>query len=207
MQHAHQPPGFQRALKRIVDFAGALSLIVLLSPLFMIVSVMVLLADGAPIIFRRRVVGVAGEFDAFKFRTMKRDAEAILMLDPALKEEFERSYKLKHDPRVTRLGGLLRRASLDELPQLFNVLLGQMSLVGPRMVTAPELRKYGPYQSRLLSVKPGLTGYWQVHGRQNVSYEQRVAMDLHYIENWTLIMDLKILGKTPLTVLKREGAF
>jgi lipopolysaccharide/colanic/teichoic acid biosynthesis glycosyltransferase len=196
-----------RALKRGVDLLGALFLLALLLPVFLLAGAMILLMDGEPIIYRRRVVGTRGEFDAFKFRTMRRGADALLLSDPALTREFERSYKLKRDPRVTRLGAWLRSTSVDELPQLFNVLLGQMSLVGPRMITAPELRKYGPHQQLLLSVKPGLTGYWQVHGRQNVTYEQRVAMDLHYIENWSLLMDLKILSMTPLRVLKREGAF
>ncbi|HWZ46042.1 MAG TPA: sugar transferase [Candidatus Saccharimonadales bacterium] len=207
MAHSRKKPPVTHALKRGIDLLGSLALLTLLLPVFIFVSVMVWFVDGGPVLYRRRVVGTGGEFDAFKFRTMKRGADALLLSDPALAREFERSYKLRRDPRVTRLGALLRRASVDELPQLFNVLMGQMSLVGPRMITAPELRKYGPYQQLLLTVKPGLTGYWQVHGRQNVTYEQRVAMDLHYIENWSLIMDLKILSVTPLRVLKREGAF
>jgi lipopolysaccharide/colanic/teichoic acid biosynthesis glycosyltransferase len=138
---------------------------------------------------------------------MMRDADSILAANPALKADFERNFKLKHDPRITGVGAFLRRLSLDELPQLFNVLRGQMSLVGPRMITAAELDKYGPYKQLLLSLKPGLTGYWQVRGRQNVCYEDRVRMDLHYIEQWSLSMDLKILFETPVKVLKREGAY
>jgi lipopolysaccharide/colanic/teichoic acid biosynthesis glycosyltransferase len=194
-------------LKRGVDLLGASVLILLFFPIFIIVGLLVVLEDGRPIIYRRRVVGIRGEFDAFKFRTMRRDADSVLASNPALKAEFERNFKLKDDPRVTKTGALLRKSSLDELPQLFNVLRGQMSLVGPRMITALELDKYGSHKQLLLSVKPGLTGYWQVCGRQNVSYKERVIMDVYYIENWNLGMDIKILVYTPFKVLKREGAF
>jgi lipopolysaccharide/colanic/teichoic acid biosynthesis glycosyltransferase len=172
-----------------------------------VIGLMIAVEDGRPIIYRRRVVSAKGEFDAFKFRTMRRDADFVLETNAALKAEFERNFKLKNDPRVTKVGSLLRKMSLDELPQLFNVLRGQMSLVGPRMITAPELAKYGQYADLLLSVRPGLTGYWQIHGRQNVPYEERVAMDIRYIKQWRLAADLQILAKTPLRVFKREGAF
>jgi lipopolysaccharide/colanic/teichoic acid biosynthesis glycosyltransferase len=152
-------------------------------------------------------VGKNGEFDAFKFRSMRRDADEVLKRDPVLRAEFEQNFKLKEDPRLTKVGAILRKHSLDELPQLFNVLLGQMSLVGPRMITAPELEKYGSFKELLLSVRPGITGYWQVNGRQEVAYQERVAMDVHYIENWSLWLDLKILFLTPLKVIKREGAY
>ena len=197
----------QLFLKRCVDLLGAAVLILLLSPVFVIVGLLVMLEDRLPIIYRRRVIGITGQFDAFKFRSMRRDADSILASNPALKAEFERNFKLKNDPRVTRVGAFLRKLSLDELPQLFNVLRGEMSLVGPRMITAPELDKYGPHRQLLLTVKPGLTGYWQVRGRQSVSYEERVSMDVYYIQNWNLGMDLKILAWTPWKVLKREGAF
>lgn len=197
----------QLFFKRCVDVLGAAVLIFLLFPIFVLISLLVVLEDGWPIIYRRRVIGINGQFDAFKFRSMRRDADAILAADPALKAEFERNFKLKYDPRVTKIGTFLRKVSLDELPQLFNVLRGQMSLVGPRMITAPELDKYGPHRQLLLTVKPGLTGYWQVRGRQSVSYEERVQMDVYYIRNWNVGMDIKILAWTPLKVLKREGAF
>jgi lipopolysaccharide/colanic/teichoic acid biosynthesis glycosyltransferase len=194
-------------IKRCIDFAGSLILILFLSPLFILVAVLILLDDGHPIIYRRRVVDKNGEFDAFKFRTMRSDADAILKSNPALRAEFERNFKLKNDPRITRAGSVLRKFSLDELPQLFNILLGQMSFVGPRMSTAGELGKYGPYKDLILSVKPGLTGYWQVNGRQSVTYEERVKMDAHYIQNWSLGLDFKILLLTPFKVLRREGAY
>lgn len=180
---------------------------VALAPLFVMLGILVALEDGWPVIYRRRVVGREGEFDAYKFRSMCKEADATLAANPALKGEFERNFKLKHDPRVTRVGTVLRKLSLDELPQLFNVLKGQMSLVGPRMICPEELEKYGSFGQLLLTVRPGLTGYWQVHGRQRVNYEERVRMDLHYIKNWSLAMDLKILFKTPYAVLKREGAY
>ena len=197
----------QKLVKRCIDVAGAAALLALFSPLLALVSLLLLWDDGVPIIYRRRVLGMSGTFDAFKFRTMVRNADSVLASNPALKREFERNFKLKDDPRVTRVGAILRKYSLDELPQLLNVLLGQMSLVGPRMITEAELCKYGAQKHLLLSVKPGLTGYWQVRGRQNVSYEERVTMDMHYLTQWSLGMDLKILAETPRKVLKREGAF
>jgi lipopolysaccharide/colanic/teichoic acid biosynthesis glycosyltransferase len=197
----------QRFLKRCMDVAISAALLVLLLPVFVVVSLLVLCDDGVPIIYRRRVVGLTGNFDAFKFRTMVRNADSILAATPNLKAEFERNFKLKYDPRVTRVGAILRRYSLDELPQLLNVLRGQMSLVGPRMITEAELRKYGAQKHLVYSVKPGMTGYWQVRGRQNVSYEERVAMDAHYVSRWSLSLDLKILAETPRKVFNREGAF
>jgi lipopolysaccharide/colanic/teichoic acid biosynthesis glycosyltransferase len=197
----------QRFGKSCLDYVTAALLIVALFPVFVAVGAMVALEDGWPIIYRRRVVGRNGEFDAFKFRSMRKDADAILAADSILSAEFEENYKLKDDPRLTRIGPFLRRSSLDELPQLFNVLKGDMSLVGPRMKTLPEVKKYGSNKNLLLSVKPGITGYWQVHGRQTVDYDERIQMDMYYIQNWSLAMDLKILLRTPLKVLKREGAF
>lgn len=194
-------------LKRCIDAAGSAFLILLLSPLFALLAILVVLDDGRPVIYRRRVVGREGAFDAFKFRSMRRDADAILQANPALRAEFEQNFKLKNDPRITRVGSLLRKMSLDELPQLFNILVGQMSFVGPRMITSAELEKYGPHKALLLTVKPGLTGYWQINGRQEVSYEERVRMDVHYIQHWSLALDLKILMYTPFKVLRREGAY
>ena len=190
-----------------MDIVFSFALLLFLSPLFAFVAVLILVDDGWPIIYRRRVIGQKGEFDAFKFRSMRRDADIILANDPALKFEFEQNFKLKNDPRLTRFGHYLRKLSLDELPQLLNVLKGQMSLVGPRMITAPETSKYGQYKDLLLRVKPGITGYWQINGRQEVSYEERVRMDVSYVENWSLFMDLKILALTPIKVFKREGAY
>lgn len=199
--------GIRQWGKNCLDYIGAGALVVLLAPVFLVVGVLVALEGGWPVIYRRRVVGTRGQFDAFKFRTMRKDADMFLAGNAQLKAEFEENYKLRNDPRLTRFGGFLRGLSLDELPQLFNVLSGQMSLVGPRMKTPAEVEKYGGYKGLLLTVKPGITGYWQVHGRQNTSYEERIKMDMHYIQNWTLAMDLKILIKTPLQVIRKEGAY
>lgn len=195
------------ALKRVIDVAGSVLLMFFLSPVFLLTSVLVLAVDGAPIIYRRRVVGPGGEFDAFKFRTMHRDADRRLESDRSLRQAFHENFKLRCDPRVTRLGAVLRKFSLDELPQLFNVLMGQMTLVGPRMITAPELEKYGEHQYELRKVKPGLTGYWQVYGRQEVSYAERVEMDMNYIRNRSLGMDFKLLALTPIRVIRGRGAY
>jgi lipopolysaccharide/colanic/teichoic acid biosynthesis glycosyltransferase len=198
---------FAHVVKNSIDFIGATVLITLLLPLFVLIAALVYFEDGAPIIHRRRVVGQKAEFDAFKFRTMRRDADSLLVRDPVLWAEYQRNFKLANDPRVTRFGALLRKLSVDELPQLFNVLIGQMSLVGPRMITPAELEKYGPHKRLLLSCKPGLTGYWQVFARQTVSYDERVRMDVYYLQNWSLGMDLLLLLRTPLKVLNMKGAF
>jgi lipopolysaccharide/colanic/teichoic acid biosynthesis glycosyltransferase len=198
---------FQRTIKRIIDFCGSMLLIVLLSPLFLSIVVAIYLFEGSPILHRRKVLGQHGEFDAFKFRSMIRNADAALASNTKLNESFVQQFKLKSDPRVTRLGKWLRKFSLDELPQLFNILKGQMSLVGPRMITREELPRYSPYEPLLLKVKPGLTGLWQVKGRQEVSYDERVKMDIYYINNWSLLFDLKILLLTPSKVIRTEGAY
>jgi lipopolysaccharide/colanic/teichoic acid biosynthesis glycosyltransferase len=198
---------YQRVLKRAFDVLGSGVMILILSPLLIVLPVVIILRDGFPVIHRRRVIGSKGDFDAYKFRTMHVNADAILAADPALQAAFARNFKLKDDPRVSRLGGKLRKYSLDELPQLFNVLKGEMSLVGPRMITASELEKYGPCQKLLLTVKPGLTGYWQVQGRQNLSYDERVRMDVYYVEHWSIGLDLMILLRTPLRVIRGDGAY
>ena len=196
-----------RLAKNLIDRIGAGLLIILLLPLLFLIGLIVLIDDGWPVIYRRRVVGKEGEFDAFKFRSMRRDAGNMLERDPALKREFERNFKLRDDPRLTRAGALLRKYSLDELPQLFNVVQGQMSLVGPRMITAQELSKYGRYRELLMTTKPGLTGYWQTRGRQDTTYEERVRMDVHYITHWSLALDLRILFETPWKVIRGKGAY
>jgi lipopolysaccharide/colanic/teichoic acid biosynthesis glycosyltransferase len=203
----HRKRSLGRRCKRLLDLVGAGIGVVLLSPMLVAVAALVKLGDGGPVIHRRRVVGSKGEFDAFKFRSMRIDADQILARNEDLRREFEKSYKLQNDPRITRVGAILRKYSLDELPQLFNVLFGDMSLVGPRMITAPELEKYGDRKELLRSVRPGITGYWQVNGRQETSYKDRVEMDGYYVENWSFWLDIKILLQTPLKVFKGEGAY
>jgi len=196
-----------RLVKRWLDVLVSGMLLALLTPLFAILAVLIKLQDGGPVLYRRRVVGAESDFDAFKLRTMRVNADDILKDDSSMRRQFEVNFKLKNDPRVTPLGAILRKLSLDELPQLWNVLEGEMSLVGPRMIHPSELKKYGPAGWIFRRVKPGITGYWQVEGRQQVSYEQRVEMDLFYVKNWSLLLDLKILAKTPLRALRGKGAY
>jgi exopolysaccharide biosynthesis polyprenyl glycosylphosphotransferase len=195
-------------LKRMLDLAGSIAAMLIFLPLALIIAIAIKIDSPGPVFYRRRVVGVGGKlFDAFKFRTMCVDADERLARDQALRSQFEQNHKLKDDPRVTRVGRFLRKTSLDELPQLINVFLGQMSMVGPRMITAPEKAMYGKWSMNLFTVKPGMTGLWQVSGRSNVSYEERVRLDMHYIRNYTIWFDLYLLWLTIPAVLKRRGAF
>jgi lipopolysaccharide/colanic/teichoic acid biosynthesis glycosyltransferase len=196
-----------RIIKRVVDIVGACVLLVVLAPLIAICALLIKLQDGGPVFHRRRVVGPNGEFDAFKLRTMCPRADDILQREPALRREFELNSKLRNDPRITRVGAFLRKLSLDECPQSWNVLRGEMSLVGPRMITAVELKRYGEADWIFRATKPGLTGFWQVQGRQEVPFEQRVQMDLFYVQNWSLRLDCEILLRTPLVVLRGVGAY
>jgi len=200
--------GLNELMKTTLDYIGALVGVTLLSPLFALVSFLIRRDSPGPAIYRRRVVGLHGhEFDAYKFRTMIPNAEAYLEAHPELKEEWDRNGKIENDPRITRVGNFLRRYSLDELPQLFNVLKGQMSLVGPRMLTPAELNHFGRWQHNLLTVKPGLTGLWQVSGRSDLSYADRVQLDMQYIRNYTVWSDLKVLFGTIQAVLQGRGAY
>lgn len=199
--------GAERLTKRWLDLIVAGILLLLCLPLIAALALVIKFVDGGPVFHRRRVVGPRGDFDAFKLRSMRVDADEILKRDHTLRQEYERNFKLKNDPRVTFFGRFLRRTSLDELPQLWNVLKGEMSLVGPRMITPAELERYGEAAWIFNCVKPGLTGDWQIQGRQQVSYAQRVAMDLHYVQNWSLAHDLAILLKTPLRVVRGAGAY
>jgi lipopolysaccharide/colanic/teichoic acid biosynthesis glycosyltransferase len=196
-----------RLVKRTLDVLGSSILLTLLSPLIAVCALLIKFQDGGPVFHRRRVVGPDGEFDAFKLRTMCQHADAVLQRDQNLKLEFELNSKLRNDPRITRLGGLLRKVSLDECPQLWNVLRGEMSLVGPRMITSEELKRYGEAGWIFRATKPGLTGFWQVQGRQEVTFEQRVQMDLFYVRNWSLGLDCKILLRTPWVVVRGVGAY
>jgi lipopolysaccharide/colanic/teichoic acid biosynthesis glycosyltransferase len=153
-------------------------------------------------------MGVNGrQFDAFKFRTMYVSGDEILSAYPELKAELEANYKLKDDPRITRVGKILRKLSIDELPQLFNVIRREMSLVGPRMITLPEMAKYHQWYMNLLTVRPGITGLWQVSGRSDVTYEERVRLDMQYIRNWSIWLDMQLLLETIPAVIKRRGAY
>ena len=202
------PSPISLLVKRIFDVAAAFATLLILIPLLCLIAILVRVTSPGRVIYRRRVLGVGGvEFDAFKFRTMVQDAEVSLSTDGELTRRFRENMKLKADPRVTPVGRVLRRLSLDELPQLFNVLRGEMSLVGPRMIAPEEASRYGKHLSRRLSVRPGITGLWQVSGRQDVNYDKRVALDLEYINGWSLWLDLVILLKTIPAVLSMRGAY
>ena len=208
-------PGY-RIAKRGLDLVASFIGLLVLFPVLMLLAFLVRRDSPGPIFHRRRVLRglqpyVEGTtpktFDAFKFRTMILDADEYLRRNPHLLKEFQRDYKLREDPRITPLGHKLRTTSLDELPQLLNVLRGQMSLVGPRIISPPELSNYGENASRLLAVKPGLTGLWQVSGRQFISYPERVRLDMWYIENRSFWLDVSILLRTVRCVILRQGAF
>lgn len=200
-----------RLLKRMFDLVAALMLLVLLAVPFAYMAWLIR-RDGGPAIFAHKRVGESGrEFACFKFRTMRVDAEEQLRLllasDPTVRAEWERNFKLRNDPRITRIGQFLRQTSLDELPQLFNVIRGEMSLVGPRPVIKAELVRYGSDVDYFLMVRPGITGLWQVSGRNEVDYDTRVYLDTWYVKNWSMWYDVAILFKTIKVVFQRKGAY
>jgi exopolysaccharide production protein ExoY len=198
---------FYELSKRAIDITGAAALLVAALPMCAVAAALIRVTSPGPVLFRQRRIGRGGRvFWCYKLRTMMVDAEERLQRDPELRRVFEVNYKLDIDPRVTPIGALLRKTSIDELPQLFNVLVGDMSLVGPRPIVPPELERYGPHGERLLSVKPGLSGFWQVCGRSATTYEERVQMDLAYIERRGLLMDLRLMLMTPVAVISRKGA-
>ncbi len=197
-------------VKAVIDVTAAAILLLLASPIFLLVAVMNIGSRG-PIFFAHRRIGIGGKpFYCLKFRTMVVDADRILKealaKDPALAAEWDASQKLRHDPRVTPIGKFLRKTSLDELPQLINVLLRQMSLVGPRPIVESEVRFYGDDIAHYYNTRPGVTGLWQVSGRSNTSYTRRVQLDVWYVNNWTVWLDVAVLLKTFPAVLGRTGA-
>lgn len=187
--------------KRIFDIALAVTAAVFLLPFFVLISIGLLVADGRPILYRHRRIGAGGKpFDCLKFRTMRRDSkeilEHLLATDPERAAEWKQSQKLKGDPRVHLLGRYMRITSADELPQIFNVLLGDMSIVGPRPVTDAELDRYGPHVGYYLAMRPGLTGLWQVMRRPQTTYDERVRLDVQYYHTRKLTTDLIIIFRT-----------
>jgi Undecaprenyl-phosphate galactose phosphotransferase WbaP len=210
-RRAEMPTGAAAVAKRLLDVIGAVILGLVFSPLILVIVLLMRKGDGS-VIYRHRRVGRGGRmFSCLKFRTMIPNAEQVLseLLEthPELKAEWVRDHKLRHDPRVTRLGRFLRRTSLDELPQLVNVLRGEMSLVGPRPVIREELLRYGRSVDIYLAAKPGITGLWQVTGRNNTDYRRRVVLDTYYVRNQNLLLDIFILAKTTGVVLGGNGAY
>ena len=206
-----RPAPLYAPAKRILDVLGTIVLALVFSPLILAIAVM-MRREGGSIIYKHRRIGRDGRaFECLKFRTMVPNAEQVLRdvleRDPAMRAEWVRDHKLRCDPRVTTLGRFLRRTSLDELPQLWNVICGEMSLVGPRPVVREELLRYGRNVRTYLSAKPGITGLWQVKGRNDTDYRRRVVLDTYYVRNQNLLLDLYILFKTTRVVLGGSGAY
>jgi Undecaprenyl-phosphate galactose phosphotransferase WbaP len=198
-------------LKRSVDLVGGMLLLLALLPVMFAIALLVK-RDGGPILFRHKRIGANGKpFSCLKFRTMCVDAEErlqnLLAADPEARAEWERDFKLKNDPRVTTLGNFMRQTSLDELPQLFNVIRGEMSLVGPRPIVTAEAARYGAAFRDYLGCRPGLTGLWQVSGRNDIDYDSRVQLDSSYAREWSLRRDVAILVRTVGVVFGRTGAY
>jgi lipopolysaccharide/colanic/teichoic acid biosynthesis glycosyltransferase len=198
--------------KRIVDIAGAIALLFFFLPLFVAIAFLLWIEDDGAILFRQRRIGVGNrEFSCLKFRTMANDSDhmlhAHLAANPSAEAEWRQHHKLRRDPRVTRIGRFLRRSSLDELPQLINILRGDMSLVGPRPITAAEIHRYGERFHDYLRCRPGLTGLWQISRRDDVTYARRTELDSLYVGNWSVRRDIIILARTVSSVIRGTGAY
>ncbi|MEW6406490.1 MAG: exopolysaccharide biosynthesis polyprenyl glycosylphosphotransferase, partial [Chloroflexota bacterium] len=200
--------GSDNVMKVILDYVLVLTGLLFLFPFLLLIAVLVKLSSPGPVIHKRLVMGLNGrQFYALKFRTMVTNGDDVLDQHPELKQELASNHKLKNDPRITRIGAFLRKFSLDELPQLFNVLRREMSLVGPRMISPEEVSMYKQFDMNLLTVLPGITGLWQVSGRSDISYDERVRLDMYYVRNWTIWLDLQLLFQTFPAVLKGRGAY
>ena len=198
-------------LKRAMDLIGSLLLIIMLSPILVIIAFLIH-RDGGSSFYSQERVGYGGRiFKCLKFRSMvvnsKQRLEEVLASCPEARSEWEKDFKLKNDPRITPIGSFLRKTSLDELPQLFNVLRGDMSLVGPRPIVEDELRRYGSLTGKYLSTRPGMTGLWQVSGRNDTTYRERVSLDCYYVDNWKIHTDIFLLIKTLTVVFHGRGAY
>lgn len=200
-------------VKRFIDIIGALIGTIILIPATVIIylSRIILKEDKGPLFYEQLRYGKNGKvFRLYKFRSMCIGADEklkeYLKNNEEARKEFEKTHKLQNDPRITKLGNFLRKTSLDELPQMINIIKGDMSFVGPRPVVEKEVEEYGKDKEKFLSVRPGLTGYWQVNGRSNTTYEERMKMELYYVDNCSLWLDIKIFFKTFITVFKKEGA-
>ena len=197
-----------RIVKRILSILCSVISIIVLSPLFIIISLAVKISSKGSVFFIHERIGFQGKkFKLIKFRTMVDNAEdMIAAFTPEQKKEWEENFKLKDDPRITKIGKFLRKTSLDELPQLINILKGDMSFVGPRPIVEDELSWYGDNKEKLLSVKPGLTGWWAVNGRSDIPYPERCDLELYYVDHFSFGLDLKIIIKTFGAIIKKDGA-
>lgn len=194
----------KKSMDLILSFIG----LILLIPVFLILAILVKQDSKGPVFYAHTRKGKnRSDIKIYKFRTMYSNSDEIFeSFSDEQKEEYYKNFKLDNDPRVTKIGDFLRRTSLDEIPQLINVLKGDLSLVGPRPIVEKEICKYGQYADKLFSVIPGITGYWQSHGRSDTSYEERIEMDMYYIDNRSILLDIKIMFKTVISVIKKEGA-
>lgn len=194
---------------RAIDIAGAAVGLLVFAPLMLLISAAIKLTSRGPVFFVHNRLGRGGkQFRCLKFRTMVADAETILHTRADLKRRYEeQGFKIKDDPRVTRVGAVLRRLSLDELPQFINVLRGEMALIGPRPIVPREIARYGDSGTKLLTVRPGMGGAWQVQGRSDTTYEERIAMDMEYIDRRSVVLDAKLILQTLCAVFRRRGAY
>lgn len=197
-----------RFLKRFLDVVLSIIGLVILSPVLLIVSILIKLESNGAVFYAHKRLGKNREYiNLYKFRSMHENSREIFeTFTEEQKKEYYKNFKLENDPRVTKIGDFIRKTSIDELPQLVNVIKGDMSLVGPRPIVEEEVMKYGEYADKFFSVIPGITGYWQANGRSDTTYEERVQMDMYYIDNKSLMMDIKIVFSTVISVIKKEGA-
>ena len=197
-----------KIIKRGTDIVLSTIALIILSPIFAIIAIAIKLDSEGPVFFKHTRIGKNGKIiKIYKFRSMVVNAEELIKsFTPEQMKEYKENYKLTNDPRITRVGKFLRKTSLDELPQLINIIRGDLSIIGPRPVVADELKKYGNNIDKFLSVTPGLTGYWAANGRSNTTYEERMQMELYYIDNISFKMDMKVFFKTIESVIKKEGA-
>ncbi len=195
---------FKRAFDIVASFLG----IIFLSPIFVIIGIAIKLDSKGKIIFKHKRIGKNGkEINIYKFRTMCNNAQDMIKdFTPEQEKEYKENFKLKNDPRITKVGNVLRRTSLDELPQLFNIIKGDLSIIGPRPVIEEELEKYGENKEKFLSITPGLTGYWAANGRSETSYEKRMEMELFYVDNMSFKLDSEIFKSTVNSVINKRGA-
>ena len=196
------------SVKRIIDVIISTIGLIVLSPIFLILAIIIKLDSKGPVFFAHTRYGKDGKkFKMYKFRTMYENAQDMINdFTPEQMKEWKENFKLQDDPRITKVGKFLRKTSLDELPQIVNIIKGDLSIIGPRPVIEEELEKYGDNKDKFLSVTPGLTGYWQANGRSSTTYEQRMEMELYYIDNISPKLDVKIFFKTIESVIKKEGA-
>lgn len=195
-------------VKRIMDIILSFIALVMLSPVFIILSILIKIDSKGKIIYKHNRLGKNGkEFGLYKFRTMVSNSDEVFKnFTPEQKKEYEMYFKLENDPRITKIGKFLRKTSLDELPQFINILKGEMSIIGPRPVVLKEIEKFGDQKEAYLSILPGITGWWACNGRSDITYEERIALEMHYVNNVSFGLDVLCFFKTIVAVLKRKGA-